>query len=887
MTRGTQLAQIAAIVGLGGCAGNWNATVPNAPDARWTITSDGVVVAIRDNPFAISIRDQTGKEVLSTAAPGEGDGFATAAWTTGEVTYRPVLSPGYSKITEHLDPYREATFVEALEVSDDTIRLRLLDHAPFAEATPRTDTSDDPPTYMTLRVRPGAVRVSAWVDNTVPRAWSVGFRAAPDDGYLGLGERFNAVDQRGQHVFNWAEEGGIGMGEGTSMGEVNPWPNGALMTYYPVPFFVSTRGYGFWLDTTYYSRFDLQASRSDEWRVSHHGPTLDYEVYLPQANDQRPWPYQVTDQFTKATGRPMLPPAWAFGPRRRISRHSTQGEVLEIQAMRDADLAVTSADDALHFFPSARHVGREEQIAEWVSNARALGYHVNGYFNSFVASDAPAFAEFLPQARERGFFLRRPDGSAPNLWIFTGGKVVHSDLLDFTNPEAKSWYQSNFDHAIKLGYSGFMYDFGEYVPADTRAADGTSGEALHNQYPVQYARTLHEAMERSSKAGDWFAFMRSGYTGSSAYVPMLWAGDPAASFEDSDGLPSMVRAGLTANISGAPFWGGDIGGYHCLIDGAGAADEELLVRWIQQGALSPNMQDQNACVGERKRRKASIWNSARARAAWHKYARLHTRLFPYLYTWATRAHRHGEPMMRPLFFEHPNRSELRAVDDAYYLGAALLVAPILTRGGRERDVVLPDALYLDWDTKQLVAGGQRTLVAPLDKLPLLLRAGQLVPLLDDRIDTLTEESNPSVVGPTDVADVYDVVTLLSAAHPEATLQLHDGSTLTARVDLQRLRRATTGSGSGDQLDSSLTRVESAERLRGCTGCYWVDTSDPGKIRVLVSDRGSAKALGLEVLSTSTRRIRWDVSIALERAIVERAPEQRAVAAMTRFWRGGR
>src|SRR5690606_4677247 len=102
-----------------------------------------------------------------------GDGFAAAAWATGAVKYRPMLSPGYSKITEQLDPFREPDWVEAVDVADDTIRLRLSDHS-----VGPSDEGSAPPTFMTLRTRPGAVRISAWVDNLTPRAWSVGFKAA-------------------------------------------------------------------------------------------------------------------------------------------------------------------------------------------------------------------------------------------------------------------------------------------------------------------------------------------------------------------------------------------------------------------------------------------------------------------------------------------------------------------------------------------------------------------------------------------------------------------------------------------------------------------------------------------------------------------------------------
>jgi alpha-glucosidase (family GH31 glycosyl hydrolase) len=297
-----------------------------------------------------------------------------------------------------------------------------------------------------------------------------------------------------------------------------------------------------------------------------------------------------------------------------------------------------------------------------------------------------------------------------------------------------------------------MYDFGEYVPAEVVAASGMSGEELHNLYPVLYQKAAHERLEAGPLRGEWLTFVRSGYTGASQWSPMVWGGDPAASFDSADGLPSMVRGGINMGISGVANWGGDIGGYHCLTDGAEAADGELLTRWIQQGSMTPNMQDQNACVGGDRSKKATIFTSPDAQAAWKTYARLHTRLQPYFMDLAHRAHATGTPIIRHLFLEHPDHPEYASIDDTYYLGPALLVAPVVTRGARERSVELPPGKWLDWNTHEILDGGApRTLAAPLDRLPLLLRERQILPLLDARIDTLAAEDNPDVVGPADVS----------------------------------------------------------------------------------------------------------------------------------------
>lgn len=524
--------------------------------------------------------------------------------------------------------------------------------------------------------------------------------------------------------------------------------------------------------------------------------------------------------------------------------------VPEIQAMRDLDLAITGVDDSVHFLPKGSHVGIEDELRAWVTEGHRLGYKMNCYYNSLVASDTSVthIPDTLAEGLAQGYFLKDASGEPSTVELISGSYLTVLQV-DFTNPEATAWYQGLLDWATDLGYDGFMYDFGEYVQPDTLAANGMTGEELHNLYPVLYQKAAFDHFEASPIAGEWLTFARSGYTGASQYSPMVWSGDPAGSFDDADGLPSMPRAGINLGISGVPNWGGDIGGFHCVADGAAAADGELMTRWIQQGAMSPNMQDQNACSfamdgGE----KASIWTSADAMTAWARYARLHTRLFPYVFALAHEAHRTGAPIMRHVFLEHPDRVDLAGVDDVYYYGPSILVAPVVARGATTKELELPAGHYLDWQREVLVEGGATvTLPAPLDTLPLLLRDGSLVPMLDPTIDTLAEATDPSVVTPADVADVYDVVGFVSTDMGAASFALADGSELS--LALSGAFTPTAG----------MTEASAEAELSTCSACYRVDDLGGGLSRVRVSSTESAlSAGGLSLTNGSGRRVRWDL-----------------------------
>jgi sulfoquinovosidase len=762
--------------------------------------------------------------VLSTLGAGQGDGYGALGWTSGKVFFGTIVSAGYFSFDSVLDPWRDQLHVTAANQTADSVELVL-------------EADGDPGCiHVTHTLRGARLRVEARVDHAdaAPRAWEAAFATPADEAFLGFGERYHRVDERGLSLYSWPEEGGLTAGEAVPASPTNPWPNGQTMTYYPVPFFLSTSGYGFWLDSTWRNQFELASERADAWRVWHIGPSLAYEVYLPAPGDARPWPLQAIDQFTAATGRPMVPPAWSFGPRRRINRGALINGVPELQAMRDQDLAITVADDATHFLPGGSDIGHEAELRAWVDSGTALGYKMFAYYNPYVAADSSSpMAPEVQRAIANDWLLKGADGMLSTVWLISGaGQDVYT--VDVSNAAAASWFTGMFTRALDLGYAGWMYDFGEYVQADVHAANGMTGEEFHNLFPVLYNKVAHDALE-AMRPGDWYFFTRSGYTGSQAWTPMVWSGDPDASFGDAEGLPAQVRAGINLSMSGVAHWGSDISGYKCLNDGAAAADGELVTRWIEAGAMSSNMHDEDSCTGGGQ--KANIWNSTDAQTAWRTYARLHSRMLPYFVALAARANAKGEPVVQSPWLRHPERRELAPVGDVFYFGPALLAAPVVARGARDKTLTLPPGLFLDWRDQTLYDGGAGgvmvTVPAPLDKLPLFLVDGQLLPLLDPTIDTLMVENVPTVVGPTDVADVYDVVGLVSTASGGARFDLAEGGTLEAMY--------------GGNLGS-------------CSGCT-VTRLSPRLVRLQVEATGSVDAGGLHLAQSGVgRRLRWDLYI---------------------------
>src|SRR5579883_2874817 len=313
-----RLAPCALALSLASCG---SSSLPSS----WTLTAPGITVEIDRAPYAITVRDASGSAVLHSLGDGGGDGFGSMGFTTGHTFWSNFASQGYYGFDAVLDPWRDhATVIDANQQSPTELDLTL--------------SIDNRVIHVSHSLRASALRVEASVDGGAPRAWEAAFASPADEAFLGTGERYDKVNQRGLDPYCWPEEGGLTKGEKAPASATNPWPNGESMTYYPVPFFISSKGYGFWLDTTWRNQFNFASQRKDAWRAWHIGQKLAYEVYVANPSDSRPWPYHLIDSFTAATGRPMVPPDWSFGPRRRIDRGAMQNGVPEVQAMRSLGL---------------------------------------------------------------------------------------------------------------------------------------------------------------------------------------------------------------------------------------------------------------------------------------------------------------------------------------------------------------------------------------------------------------------------------------------------------------------------------------------------------------------------------------------------------------------
>jgi alpha-glucosidase len=632
----------------------------------------------------------------------------------------------------------------------------------------------DDPTGRTIRLRvgvdaPGVVAVEASVAGDDVLATEIGFGARAAERYLGFGERSNAVDQRGNDVE-------VFVGEGPYQPEERPFiaafvpPQGYHprddATYFPLPWLLSTAGYGVLLDNAETSMFHLASRRPDVWSVEVAAPRLDLRVFAG------PRPADVLERFTARLGRqPPVAAPWMLGAWWQPSPGRPAAE--QLAAHREADVPVSVTETFLHYLPCGDHLADRDKVRRDVAGLRALGTSVLAYFNPMICTSHPAYEE----AARNGWFNTDAAGR-PYVYRYSTADQFQVSQVDFTHPGGRDFYGRLLREAVDDGFDGWMEDFGEYTPPDARSHDGTPGARMHNLYPTLYHRT---ATEQTAGLGRPIAnYVRSGFTGTAPYARIVWSGDPTTDW-GFDGLASAVRNALTMGLSGISTWGSDIGGFFSL--GARRLTPELFKRWIQFGAVSGVMRAKSRGIAIPEKARPQV-ETPEVLPIWRRYAKLRTQLLPYVQAADAEYQRTGMPMMRALGLAFPDQPHLGGVEDAFLFGPDLLAAPVLAPGATSRPVALPSGPWIDlWRSARVrdrdggleltgaavvEGGGEFTIAAPIEELPLLVRAGAVLPLLPADVDTLAPYRAPGAVS---LADRRDRLELLafprgwSATHP--------------------------------------------------------------------------------------------------------------------------
>lgn len=607
------------------------------------------------------------------------------------------------------------------------------------------ETTDPLGRRIGVRIAPedeGAIAIEAELlgSGAGVEAIGIGFGSPPNERFLGFGERSTSVEQRGNTVESR-------VADGPYQPEERPFIRGFVppagfsdrddATYFPMPWLLSTGGYGVLLENLETSYFRLASDRSDAWSVEAEATRMRLVVFAG------PEPAQVVRRLTRHTGRQPPPAApWVFGP----WYQPTGGDELEgAELMREADVPVSVAQTYLHYLPCGDQQGIEADQPPRTAALHEQGLAVTTYFNPMICSNyQPAYG----QAVAAGVLTEDSLGQ-PYLYRYAASTedLFFVAQFDFSEPAADSFYGRLLAEAVDDGYDGWMEDFGEYTPEDARSANGMPGTRMHNLYPVLYHRAAHRF--KSGVERPLVSYVRSGYTGVHPYAQVVWGGDPTVDW-GFDGLSSAVTQALSLGTSGISRWGSDIGGFFAL--GPNRLTPELLIRWIQLGAVSPVMRTQANGVALPPQADRPQVDDPEILPIWRRYAKLHNQLYPYISAADATYRRSGLPIMRQMALSYPGDPRSAELEDQFMFGPDLLAAPVLEPGSTKRQVELPRGRWIDFwrsasyrerngsiaprRSRAIRGGGSVSLKAPLEELPMLVRAGAVIPMLPATVDTL-------------------------------------------------------------------------------------------------------------------------------------------------------
>ncbi|NBU75593.1 MAG: hypothetical protein EBS30_10275 [Planctomycetes bacterium] len=598
----------------------------------------------------------------------------------------------------------------------------------------------------------GVFRIQALASDPATNRTRILLTARPDERFYGMGSRFNSSEHKNSIVTQWAREVSTNL---PGVGESGR-PEGRDTTYYPVPFYLSSSGYGLLLDDTRYSEFDFQKERPDRVSILNFNREASLDIFTGKD------PLEIISRQTAQTGRLYrLPPPWVFGTWAASIRSSKEARnvarilrlnhipvsAIMIEDWWWSDLLMGNLWGLLNFTPQPSWTVNRKAYPDYerlISDLGRLGFRNIGYFHPYISMNSSSL--LIPDANWKagdaaGLFTKNPRGKSYQIPFF----VWKVSQLDWTSPAAVSWFADRFfDGAARTyGLNGWMHDFGEYTPSDAIFNDGRNGLELHNLYPLLWAQQAKNFWERARPDGDYVFFTRSGYTGLQRYAPLYFTGDRNATDDPFTGLGGQIPAILGAGISGHPIGTIDIGAYYC--EKTAPMGKELFLRWVELGALMPVMRLHRGLYPL-----CNHWDFSRDTetiAHFKTYSLLHASLFPYFYTLAHGAKQTGWPIIRHLVLHFPHDSQVVNYPYEFLLGDRLLAAPVIRLGRTSQEVCLPNGRWRHWWSGTTYEGPTLvTIPAPIGQVPLFSRAGKIIPIFDAQFDTLVPSYDPNLLG---------------------------------------------------------------------------------------------------------------------------------------------
>ncbi|MEO8137319.1 MAG: TIM-barrel domain-containing protein, partial [Betaproteobacteria bacterium] len=517
-----------------------------------------------------------------------------------------------------------------------------------------------------------------------------------------------------------------GMGQGGAFDRLgvsrrlwNNHVNHACGSDIAIPLLLSSAGYALFFDNSSLAQLEVGDSDSATW-LDYAGESGSLDLYFLCGDGLRGALGAAADLL----GHAPMPPRWSLGYLQSTRHFESPDELRRLPATFrekqlpcDALILLSSYGEAMGWNKGVGWLDWHRDLApdpaSLVDEFHARDFHLIMHEYPVVHPESPLHAEALAQ----GFLL---DDGYPDTPAAARTPVTYTSgqrFVDFSQEAAREWWWGRHAGLVGEGIDGWWLDGGEGPRAETALHAGT-GATLHNRYDLLRFRAFAEGEARDRPDARPFLLCRSGGAGMQRYGAGTWTGDVNNTFTT---LEAQIAMGLNVGMSGVPYWGTDVGGYYPTVE----ASAELFVRWFQFGAFCPIFRAHGRAWRER-----LPWAyGSTIEDICRRYLELRYRLLPYTYTLAWQAHRDGLPLMRPLILNHADDPRTWDLATQFLWGDDLLVAPVTREGATHWPIYLPQGRWHDFWTHQAYEGPcSVTVEARLDRLPLFVRAGALIPM---------------------------------------------------------------------------------------------------------------------------------------------------------------
>lgn len=533
-------------------------------------------------------------------------------------------------------------------------------------------------------------------NENLKRKVSATFKLDYDEKIYGLGESFTRLNKRGQKINLWTYD---------ALGAQNK------DMYKPIPFFFSNKGYGIFMHHSSAITCDFGHDYDAVTNLYIDDDKLDLYIFLGD-------PKEIIKEYTQLTGRAKMPPKWSFGLWMSRITYDNEKQVREVvKKFREEKIPI----DVMHldtgWFEEDWKCNYEfskerfEDPIKMIKDLKEDGIRISLWQLPYITPTNSMYKEAL----ENNYYIKGLDGEIPTEDI----------IIDFSNENAKKWYQNKLKKLLLDGVSAIKVDFGEAAPLNAIYSSGKSGRYEHNLYPLRYNKVVDEITYEVN--GEHIIWARSAWAGSQRY-PIHWGGD--AEISDS-AMAASLRAMLSLGLCGFTFSSHDIGGF------TQKSPEELYKRWLPFGMLSSHSRTHGQPPKE-------PWEySDELKGVFKKSVELKYTLLAYILEESEKSIKYGYPLLRTLFFENPEDEICWNIEDEYYFGTKMLVAPLFKENEDTRKVYLPEGEWVNYYTKEKYIGNKYYNITAKE-LPILIfvKSGSEIEMLEvaESIDKINWES---------------------------------------------------------------------------------------------------------------------------------------------------